>query len=390
MTHWSGEVRISQFQSMSIIFTYQKLYRAYLSCRQNKRKTVSALDFELNFEKNLRDLLRELKNRKYAPGKSICFAVSKPKVREIFASDFRDRIVHHLLVNEIIEYNRRRFIYDSYACLKDKGTQKAIKRLKYFIRHEVNSGKKNSWYIKMDVAGFFASIDQNILFEIFSRFIENKKRHPRWKTEMLWLGRLIIFYRCQDNFFAKGNLKLLASVPLEKSMFGQPFGKGLPIGNYTSQFFANLYLHELDCFIKRELKIKKYLRYVDDFVIIDSDVDKLRALPDKVDKFLREKLKLKLRPKKTIIRPIKSGIEFLGYFVKTDYALVKNDIVQRLKEKMRVATDDANMMATINSYFGHFSHAQSFVLRASVCKKLSHQFEYFDDCKKINLISRSS
>ncbi|MEF3691693.1 MAG: RNA-directed DNA polymerase [Candidatus Moraniibacteriota bacterium] len=375
---------------MSIIFTYQKLYRAYLSCRKNKRKTLNALDFELDFEKNLRDLLRDLKNRKYKPGRSVCFAVSKPKIREIFASDFRDRIVHHLLVNEIIEYNRRRFIFDSYACLKDKGTQKAVKRLKYFIRHEINSGQKNSWYLKMDVASFFASIDQNILFEIFSRFIESKKRHPRWKAEMLWLGKLIIFYRCQDNFFAKGNLKLLASVPLEKSMFGQPFGKGLPIGNYTSQFFANLYLHELDYFIKRKLKIKKYLRYVDDFVIISNDVEKLRALPEKVDNFLKERLKLKLRQKKTKIRLIKSGIEFLGYFIKTDYALVKNDIVQRLKEKIRSESDDAKMIATINSYFGHFGHAQTFSLRAKVCKNLSDKFEYSDDCKKVNFVSRSS
>lgn len=139
---------------MPIIFTYEKLYKAYLSCRKNKRKTINALDFELDFEKKLRDLLRELKSRKYVPGRSICFAVEKPKVREIFAADFRDRVVHHLFVNEIIEYAQRRFIYDSYACLKNKGTLKAVKRLQHFIKQEASPSKGEFWYLKMDVASF--------------------------------------------------------------------------------------------------------------------------------------------------------------------------------------------------------------------------------------------
>lgn len=375
---------------MPIIFTYEKLYKAYLSCRKNKRKTINALDFELDFEKKLRDLLRELKSRKYIPGRSICFAVEKPKVREIFAADFRDRIVHHLFVNEIIEYAQRRFIYDSYACLKNKGTLKAVKRLQHFIKQEAHFSKGELWYLKMDVASFFVSIDKNILFEILGTFINRLKRRREWKGEMMWLGRIIIFHRCQDNYVTKGDLNLLASIPHEKSMFGQLAGKGLPIGNYTSQFFANLYMNELDYFIKRSMKIKKYLRYVDDVVVISENIEKLRTLPMVIDNFLRERLALKLSKKKTIIQPVKRGIEFLGYFIKPTHTLVKNNVVSRLKNKLRNGMIDAETMPLVNSYFGYFSHAQSLSLRKSICDKLSDKFGYADDCRKINLVSQSS
>lgn len=236
----------------------------------------------------------------------------------------------------------------------------------------------------------FVSIDKDILFEILGTFIDSLKRRREWKGEMMWLGRIIIFHRCQGNYVTKGDLNLLASIPHEKSMFGQSVGKGLPIGNYTSQFFANLYMNELDYFIKRSMKIKKYLRYVDDVVVISENVEKLRTLPMVIDNFLREKLTLRLSKKKTIIQPVKRGIEFLGYFIKPTHTLVKNNVVSRLKNKLRNGMSDAETMPLVNSYFGHFSHAQSLSLRKSICDKLSDKFVYADDCRKINLVSQSS
>ncbi|KKQ06962.1 MAG: Retron-type reverse transcriptase [Candidatus Moranbacteria bacterium GW2011_GWE2_36_40] len=376
---------------MAIIFTYEKIFKAYLSCRENKRKTINALDFELDFENKLRVLLRELKNKTYVPGRSICFAVDKPKIREIFAADFRDRIVHHLLVNEIVQYASHRFVFDSYACLKGKGTLKAVKRLQFFVKNKKNNQQRNrEWYLKMDISSFFTSIDKNILFDIFSKFIAKLQRQNQWKTEMLWLGKLLIFHRCQENFVTKGDLELLASVPVHKSMFGQALNKGLPIGNYTSQFFANLYMNELDQFIKRKLKIKKYLRYVDDFVVIDEDVEKLRQLPKIVNEFLQTNLKLKLNEKKTKMQPTERGLDFLGYFIKPTHCLVKNDVVGRLKNKLHFnLMDDKKTVSVVNSYFGHFKHCSSLVLRKKICEKLPKQFEYLDSFLKINLVSQS-
>ena len=133
---------------MRSFFTYENLYRAYLKCRKNKRKTINALKFEIDFEKNLKNLLNELKTGRYVPGRSVCFVVTVPKPREIFAADFRDRIVHHLLVNEIEEYFEKRFSCDSFACRKGKGTHQAVSRLHYFLGKKEN---KNAWYLKMDI-----------------------------------------------------------------------------------------------------------------------------------------------------------------------------------------------------------------------------------------------
>ena len=152
---------------MSNIFTYKKIYNSYLFCRQNKRKTESALKFEINFEKNLKELLEEIITDNYTPGKSICFVVTVPKPREIFAAEFRDRIVHHLLVNEIIESAEKKFIYDSFACRVDKGTHRAMLRLKDFIRKVTKNNTTEVFYLHLDIKSFFMSIDKEILFDIF-------------------------------------------------------------------------------------------------------------------------------------------------------------------------------------------------------------------------------
>jgi retron-type reverse transcriptase len=344
------------------LFTYEKLYWAYLDCRKNKRKTINALDFEIDFENNLRELLCELKTRKYRPGRSIFFAVDQPSLREIFAADFRDRIIHHLLVSEFLPFFEARFIADSYACRPGKGTHGAVRRLRRYMK----SFRKNDYYYgQFDIKGFFMSIDQNILFSMLKAKLEKEFRCDRQKLEeILWLSRMIIFHKPSENYVIKGDLALLAKVPPHKSLLHQKEERGLPIGNYSSQFFANVYLDELDQFVKRTLKCRQYIRYVDDFIILEKDIKKLKFLRSAIDEFLRKNLNAELNLKKCRIQPIERGIDFLGYFFKPDRIYVRRKVVKRYRNKLYPIaiglrqTNLRSLLAMAHSYAGHFKHAR--------------------------------
>lgn len=336
---------------------------------------MNALKFEMNMEENLADLLGELKSRTYAPGRSICFVVTEPVPREIFAADFRDRIVHHLLVSEVIRYAENRFIFDSYACRKGKGTLLAVKRLQKFVRWAAK-GAKPVFYAQMDIKSFFMRIDQRILFEIFQKLIGKTNREKEWQEQILWLAETVIFHQPGQNYVTKGQMSLFNLIPKEKSLLKQPVGKGLPIGNYTSQFFANLYLNRLDHFIKRNLKCRFYTRYVDDFIILETDRKKLKVLPAAINQFLKEELALQLNAGKTKMQVVEKGIAFLGYFLKPSHLLVRNRVVKRLKNRLFALNQEKpselnlkNVESVVNSYFGHFKHAASYNLRIDILQK---------------------
>lgn len=356
------------------IFTYENLYRAYLDCRKNKRKTINALKFEMNMEKNLADLMTELKKRTYVPGRSICFVVTEPVPREIFAADFRDRIVHHLLVREVILYAENKFIFDSYACRKGKGTLLAVKRLQKFIGRITNGGTEKAYYAQMDIKSFFMQIDQRILYGLFEKLVRGIKKpdiktEENWKEEVLWLGKTIIFHQPGQNYLIKGQISLFDLIPDEKSLLKQPEGKGLPIGNYTSQFFANLYLNKLDHFVKRNLKCEFYARYVDDFILISADKEALIRWQNQIRDFILKKLNLALSDEKTILQPVKRGIDFLGYFVKPDSIYSRRSVFKRYKNKlfkMAVGERFKNLkyiQSMNNSYIGHFEFKGKFPAR---------------------------
>ncbi len=355
---------------MSEIFNFQKLYRAYLDCRRTKRKTLNALKFEWKLERNLFWLLKELQQKTYKPGRSICFAVREPTPREIFAASFKDRVVHHLLINEIIKAGEKNFIFDSFACRKNKGTHKAVKRLSSFMRKETRKHTE-VYYLQLDIAGFFMNIEHNILYSILKKLVSKQKRSKLWKKDILWLAKTIIFHQPTRNYKFKGDLSLFNFIPFRKSLFYSAKNKGLPIGNYSSQFFANLYLNKLDQFVKRRLKCRPYVRYVDDLILIDKDKEKLKCWRREIGKFLRNNLKMELNLAKTQIQPVKKGIDFLGYFVKPKYLLVRKKVVSRLKDKLfrlknRGFLNLNKVLAAINSYFGHFRHAKSFKLRRNI------------------------
>ena len=351
-----------------VIFSFEKLYQAYLDCRRTKRKTVNALKFEWNLERNLFQLQKELETKSYKPGRSICFVVTEPSPREIFAASFRDRIVHHLLINEIENAGEKEFIFDTYSCRKKKGTHLAIKRLREFIRKVTENNTSEAFYLQLDISGFFMAIDQNILYSLFKKLIIKQGKSLTWEEDILWLVKTIISHKPVENYIIKGNLVLFNLIPPRKSLFYAQPNKGLPIGNYSSQFFANLYLNELDQFMKRTLNCKYYVRYVDDFIILNRSKEKLKFLIGPINKFLQNNLDSKLNPSKTKLQPIDNGIDFLGYFVKPGYTLVRQKVVKRLKNKMYTLKEipDSKILATINSYYGHFRHAFSFNLRKDI------------------------
>lgn len=361
---------------MTQVFNLKNLYLAYLDCRRTKRNSVYAIEFEFDLEKNLRQLLSELVTRKYESGQSICFVVKEPKPREVFAAGFRDRVAHHLLVREILEAGERKFIHDSFACRKNKGTHQAVKKLKKFLRAG-QADKKPLYYLQLDIDGFFMNIDKAVLEKLVGRLVSGQKKPAEWKEETMWLAEKIIRYDPTKNFRMNSPPEFFALVPARKSLFHQPPGKGLPIGNYTSQFFANLYLNELDQFIKRKLKCEKYLRYVDDFILLHPDPLILKSWMKEIKKFTRSELGLEVSDRKIRMQQAAKGIDFLGYFTKPDYVLARKAVVARFKRKInrglaeKIPEGDKGFQSMVSSYFGHFRHAdcRSLVKKYEVCLK---------------------
>lgn len=308
------------------LFSLDNLYGAYRACRKRKRNTLNAVRFEAHLLDELQALHEALIRRTYRPTRSICFVQHRPKLREIFAADFRDRVVHHLLVAYLEELFERRFIWDSYACRRGKGLHAAVQRLRGYVNRVTGNGSQRAWYLKEDISGFFMNIDKKILYRLICRHTP--------VDEALWLAKVIIFHECTGNYTFKGDPALLSRIPDHKTLFKVPAGKGLPIGNLTSQFFANVYLNELDQFVKRELRCKFYIRYCDDFVILDRDPRALAAVKEGIEAFLREQLLLCLNTAQHRLRPVNSGIDFLGYIVRRRYMVVRRRAVNHLQEKL--------------------------------------------------------
>ena len=364
------------------LFSFKNLLRAYYSCRKRKRKTINAAKFEINFERELLRIEQELKSYTYQPGRSICFVITNPKPREVFAADFRDRVVHHLLVGYLEPIWEKIFIYQSYSCRNEKGAHLAINDLKRYSRKITTNFSKPAYYLQIDISAFFMSLKKDILFNLIKRHTKN--------TDILWLTEKIIFQNQTKNFYYKGDKNLIKLIPHHKSLFNVSPDQGLPIGNLTSQFFANIYLNELDQFAKHNLKISYYLRYVDDILIFHQDINQLEEWASQIDIFLQEKLELKLHPDKKYLKSIYDSINFVGYIINPQNTLVRNRTVNSLKKKLynfnrkilkqypeqpiyswtpELCEKFKQIFETINSYYGHFKHADTYNLRKHLYKK---------------------
>ena len=330
------------------MFTYKQLYECYLKCRQNKRNSINQLVFEIDAEQNLLRLEEDLNNRTYLPARSMCFVVDRPKMRQIFAASFRDRVVHHVLVDHLEPIVEPKLIHDSYACRKNKGTHGAVKRLQGFTRSVTENNSKRAYCLQLDVRSFFVTINKNILFDLVMKYTKD--------PDMIWLARVIIYNDCTKNCRMTRGKDLIKHIPEHKTLFKQTKNKGLPIGNLTSQFFANVYLNELDQFAKHVLRCRYYVRYSDDFLILHREMKQLEKWKKELGLFLKEKLDLELNTAKTIIYPISDGIDYLGYIVRPFYILVRRRVVNNLKQKIFSGT--LNKQAFV-SYMGHFKHANA-------------------------------
>ncbi|MFA5086390.1 MAG: reverse transcriptase/maturase family protein [Candidatus Paceibacterota bacterium] len=368
------------------------------------------------------ELSSALQSNGYNPLPLSCFVVKDPKIREIFAPDYKDRVIHHLVVDRVEKFIDKKFISDCYSNRKNKGTHGAIKKLRKFL------GGENRYCLKGDIKSFFPSIDKNILWKIFSSHVQAiEEMETDEKISVLNVSKKIIFQNPISPLPRfTGDKKLLLSVPREKSLFYTPKNKGLPIGSLTSQFFANVYLNELDRFIKHGLRIKQYIRYVDDFVILGKDRETLSKRQKEIQKFLEDKLKLSLHHKKTFIRETSKGIDFLGYIVRKKYILVRKRTIRSFKRKLYffnhlirpdifpVSDPPPNLkiskrylkkdlivpvkpdlaflqkiLSIINSYYGMFSFANSYNLRRTLYeRRFLHLKKYFipgNNYKKIKI-----
>jgi hypothetical protein len=369
------------------LFSYENMYRQYLKCRRNKKGTINALKFEVNCEENLLDLKRQLDERSYYPSRSVCFMVTKPKAREIFAADFIDRVVHHILVDYLERIWEPRFIFDSYACRKKKGIHNGVNRLQVFIRKVTQNGSRKAYFLKLDIKNFFMSIDKDILYTLIADKVMDEK--------VMWLTKVLIYHDCTKDYILKGDRNYLKKIAHHKSLFYTEEKKGLPIGNLTSQFFANVYLNQLDQFVKHHLKCRYYLRYCDDFVMLSKERDRLLKWKDEIEEFLKDRLKLRLNHKRQSLQSVGNGIDFLGYIVRRNYILVRKRVVNNLKSKLKVYEKqlirnnppyqkviyDYQMLeklrSTLSSYFGHFKWANSYRLKMSLIKRYKFLENFF-------------
>lgn len=322
--------------------SFEELVAAYFDCRRTKRNTSNALAFEQDLERNLARLHAELNDGSYRPGRSICFVVTRPKPREVWAADFRDRIVHHLLYNRIAPRFEANFIADSCACIEGHGTLYAAQRLEHKIRSMTQNWTRPAWYLKCDLANFFVSIDKRILGELLAARIPE-----RW---WLALTDLILFHDPRQSVSVRGAPWRLALIPPHKSLFTQPPHLGLPIGNLSSQFFANVYLNELDQFVKHRIGARHYIRYVDDFVLLHESAQWLNEARAAITAFL-PRLGVRLNEAKTILQPVARGVDFVGQVIKPyRRSMRRRTVSEALYRLNRMPVGD--VFESANSYFG--------------------------------------
>jgi RNA-directed DNA polymerase len=361
-------------------FSLEAIFEAYFSCRSNKRNTINALAFELDYESSLIQLWKELNDGSYQPGKSIAFIVHKPVQREIFAADFRDRIVHHLIINKLNPLFEKEFIQDSYACRVGKGTHHGINRANKFIRQCSKNYKDDCHVLKLDIEGFFMHINKEILFSRLQKFIEAQYKQND-KELVLEICHKIIFNSPTENCIIKGAAKNWEGLPKNKSLFHSPPNSGLPIGNLTSQIFANFYMSAFDHFMKKELGIPYYGRYVDDFIIVHPNKEYLKSLIPVISNYLNDELKLKLHPKKIYLQHYTKGVKFLGTVIKPNRIYIANrtkgnfyNAIQKHNQGIEVSRkpsrEDQNaLLSSMNSYLGIMKHYKTYNLRKRMLNK---------------------
>lgn len=301
---------------------------------KGKRKRKDVSEFSINLLDNIFNLHKELVNRQCKHGKYFAFKINDPKPRDIHKASVKDRLVHHAVCRILSPYFEKKFIFDSYSCRKDKGTHRAINRFQQYGRKVSKNDTKICWVLKGDIRKFFASISHEMLMGILRRYIKDEN--------VFWLLREII------------------------ASFNTIFGVGLPLGNLTSQLLINVYMNEFDQFVKRNLKVRYYIRYADDFVILHGNRNYLEHLIYKMSDFLNIELKLSLHPDKISVKTLSSGVDFLGWINFPYHRVLRTATKRRMFNKLK---QNNYSKQSLTSYLGLLKHGDTYKLAKSILKE---------------------
>jgi RNA-directed DNA polymerase len=338
------------------IYAFENLYLAFCKARQGKRSRPDVATFEFNLELELPKLQEELADETYRPGPYRHFTLYERKPRRISAAPFRDRVVHHALCNVIEPPWEARFVHDSYACRVGKGTHAALDRCTFFAR-------RHPFALQGDIVQFFPSVDHTILYNLLARRIACPPT-LRLIQRIIASGAGVHADNWEMQWFPGDDL-LVATRP-----------RGLPIGNQTSQFWANVYLHELDRFVKQTLRCPAFVRYCDDFLLFADHKSVLHRWRREIEEFLVT-LRLRLHPRKSVLYPVTSGIPFLGFLVFPDHRRLRRDngvFFQRRLERLlrRYAAgrlSRESLDASVRGWIGHAAHGDTWHLRWSILRR---------------------
>ena len=317
------------------IISIKNLCEAWCEFIRGKKSKKDVAEFSLNLSQNIFRLHEDLRTRDYRHGAYEAFSISDPKPRNIHKATVRDRLLHHAIYRVLYPCLDKKFIYDSYSCRYFKGTHRALNRLKQFVWQVSESNSRTCWILKCDIQKFFASIDQAILIEIMKRHITD--------FDIIWLIEKVV-----ESFASTGP------------------GKGLPLGNLTSQLLANVYMNEFDQFVKHELKQPHYIRYADDFVFMHHDKGVLMEVLSEVQDFLEERLKLTLHPNKIFLKTASSGVDFLGWVHFPHHRILRTTTRRRM---MKHLSGNPSKESTA-SYLGMLGHGNTYKIREHITKEM--------------------
>ena len=322
-------------------------------------------------------------------------------MREIFAADFSDRVIHHLIYRCIYPIVDRKLIHDTYSCRVGKGTHYGMERAKKFVRSCSRNHSEEAYVLKLDIEAYFMNMQHHRIYE---KVVAMLPAQQQWfsgihRDTLLFLLQKTIYNPVKANCRMKGSWHDWSGLPPSKSLFHHPDTQGLPIGNLTSQVFGNVYLNEFDHFVKRRLTMKYYGRYVDDMILIHRDKERLEALiPVLQEQVAMEGLRI--HPRKIVLKPVEEGFYFLGQVMKPYRSYIsrrtKNGFYQAIQRMNKVLATEpllswehlCAMQATVNSYLGILRHANTFRFRQAMMARLRGRFyDFFWVCKDLHKVS---
>ena len=347
--------------------TYEGLVEAYLDCRVHKSRTINCIKFTLDVEGNLYDMMQAINNRTYQPKRSICFVVSRPKYREVFAADFSDRIIHHYIRLRLDSIIEKEFNDRTFNCRNGKGTLAGVEQLKKDIIECSKNYTQDCYVATIDINSFFMSIPKKLVEDMVIKLVDEKYEGDD-KDDLRYLCHVVLSHSPEENCIKQSSEAMWDCLPASKSLFTNGKGLGMPIGNLPSQMFANFLLNALDWAIELEYGIKHHGRYVDDIYLVSDTPDKiLNAIPKIRTKL--ESLGLKLSPKKFYMQHYSKRLDFTGAVVKPGRTYPLNRTVtnfrhsiQRLN-KCQTKSQVIKALASVNSYLGLLRHYDSYAIR---------------------------